>query len=128
LICDENRRISFLSVSKSGRRHDKRLLDKSGVMPNTPPHTVVWGDSGFQGIDEQHPNTITPATKKHPLTTEEKQNNSVISGIRAVVEHAISGMKRLACMSHVYRNRKVSVDDSFALLSAGMWNFHLQTA
>jgi hypothetical protein len=31
-------------------------------------------------------------------------------------------------MSHVYRNRKVSVDDSFALLSAGMWNFHLQTA
>jgi DDE superfamily endonuclease len=60
------------------------------------------------------------ATKKHQLTTEEKQNNSVISGIRAVVEHAISGMKRLACMSHVYRNRNVSVDDSFALLSARM--------
>jgi DDE superfamily endonuclease len=32
LIYDEIRRIGFLFVSKSGRRHDKRLLDKSGVM------------------------------------------------------------------------------------------------
>lgn len=127
VVSDEKRRIGLLSPSKSGRRHDKRLLDKAGFMPYIPPHVGVWVDTGFQGLDKQHPNIVMPtrARKKQALTPEQKQNNRAISSIRVVAEHAIAGMKRLACMSHIYRHRKPKVDDQFALLSAGLWNFHL---
>lgn len=130
VICDEQRRIGYLSPSKSGRRHDKKLLDKSGIVPHIPADVTVWADTGFQGLARQHPNTVMPrkASKKSPLTNEQKQNNRVISSIRVLVEHALSGIKRLACMSGVYRNRKENVDDKFALLSSGIWNLHLQTA
>jgi hypothetical protein len=65
------------------------------------------------------------STKKHILTDVEKSDNKVISGIRIVIEHAIGGMKRLRCMSDIYRNRTPKMDDKFALLSAGIWNLHL---
>lgn len=69
------------------------------------------------------------ATKKKPLTAEQKENNRIISGIRILSEHAIGGMKRLKAASDVYRNRLPNLDDTFNLLAAGLWNFHLaQTA
>lgn len=130
VVTDEYRRIGLLSTSKSGRRHDKRLLDKADFIRHLPPQVCVWADTGFQGLSKQHPHTVMPikASKKNPLTPEQKQDNRVISGIRVVVEHAIAGLKRLACMSQTYRNRKPKVDDRFAVLSAGLWNFHLNTA
>ena len=45
------------------------------------------------------------------LTFQQKQENKVISGIRIVVEHAISRIKRFGVMSNTYRNRK-GQDDS----------------
>ncbi|WP_290605867.1 hypothetical protein [Arsenophonus sp. ENCA] len=44
------------------------------------------------------------------------------------VEHAIAGIKRLGCMTQILRNRRPFIDDTFLLLSAGLWNFHLRTA
>lgn len=130
VMTDEKKRIGFLSSSKSGRRHDKRLLDKSDVVRHLPDAVTVWADTGFQGLQHQHPNTMMPkkAKKNQPLSPQQKQENQVISGIRVVVEHAIAGIKRLACMAHAYRNRKPNTDDRFAQISCGLWNFHLQTA
>ncbi|WP_440865552.1 hypothetical protein [Symbiopectobacterium purcellii] len=54
--------------------------------------------------------------------------NKIISGIRITVEHAIAGIKRLGCMTQILRNRRPFIDDTFLLLSAGLWNFHLRTA
>ena len=123
-------RISGLGFYRAarGRRHDKKLLDNSGVVCHIPEEITVWADTGFQGLQHQHPNTMMPkkSRKKQPLSPEQKQENKLISGIRVTVEHAIAGIKRLACMSHVYRNRKPNVDNRFALLSAGLWNLHLQ--
>ena len=48
LACDEKRRVGYLSPSKSGRRHDKRLLDKSGIIGHIPQTVTVWADAGFQ--------------------------------------------------------------------------------
>ncbi|WP_440862990.1 hypothetical protein [Symbiopectobacterium purcellii] len=48
--------------------------------------------------------------------------------IRITVEHAIAGIKRLGCMTQILRNRRPFIDDTFLLLSAGLWNFHLRTA
>ena len=69
--------------------------------------------------------------KKKPrgrsLSEEQKDENALISGIRMRVEHAIGGMKRYGCLSQVYRNKN-GIDDKFALVCAGLWNFHLKCA
>lgn len=128
VVSDERKRILVLTPTKSGRRHDKRLLDKTGLVAHIPPEVTLWTDTGFQGLQHQHPNIVMPkkATKKRPLTQQEKLNNQVISGLRVISEHAIGGMKRLKAASDVYRNKLPNLDDRFTFLAAGLWNFHLQ--
>ena len=67
--------------------------------------------------------------KKKPrggeLTASEKETNKIISSYRAIVEHAIGGIKRYRCMSEKLRNHKPFIDDQFLLLTAGLWNYHL---
>jgi len=46
---------------------------------------------------------------------------------RVRVEHAIGGSKRYAACRDIYRNKSINMDDKFHLLSAGLWNLHLQT-
>lgn len=130
VVTDESKRIGFLAPSKNGRRHDKRLLDKTGIIRHIPKDISIWVDTGFQGLKQQHSNTQMPmkSSKNKPLSPQQKENNKVISGIRVVVEHAIGGIKRLACMSGIYRNRKAYTDDLFAVVSAGIWNLHLRSS
>lgn len=131
IVSDERKRILVLTPTKSGRRHDKRIADKFQIIQNIPQDVIIWTDTGFQGIQHIHPHTVMPvkAAKKKPLTHEQKQNNRTIASIRVLSEHAIGGMKRLKAASDVYRNRLPNLDDTFNLLAAGLWNFHLaQTA
>lgn len=128
ILSDERKRILVVTPTKSGRRHDKRLLDKTQLVEHIPPNVTIWTDTGFQGLQHQHPNTVMPlkATKKKPLAEEQRQSNKVIAGLRVVSEHAIGGMKRLKAASDIYRNRLPNLDDTFTVLAAGLWNFHLQ--
>jgi hypothetical protein len=128
VVSNERKRILVLTPTKSGRRHDKRIADKFQIVQNIPQEIPIWTDTGFQGIQHVHPNTVMPskATKKKPLTDEQKQNNRTIASIRVLSEHAIGGMKRLKAASDVYRNRLPNLDDTFNFLAAGLWNFHLQ--
>jgi hypothetical protein len=128
VISDSRKRILFLSPTKSGRRHDKRIADKFGIIQQIPDSVTVWTDTGFQGIHTYHENTVMPkkATKNKPLSREEKENNRVISGIRILSEHAIGGMKRYKAAADIYRNKRPNLDDIFSLLAGGLWNFHLQ--
>lgn len=127
VISDETKRILVLTPTKSGRRHDKRLFDKAMGGTTIPPSVTAWTDTGFQGLQKDHVNTMMPtkATKYHRLTEEEKTENRLISGIRVLSEHAIAGIKRFRATSDVYRNRIANLDDTFMLLSAGLWNYHL---
>ncbi|WP_440864253.1 hypothetical protein [Symbiopectobacterium purcellii] len=50
-MTDETRQIGFIPMSKNGRRHDKRLLDKVDIIRHIPPEVTIWADTGFQGID-----------------------------------------------------------------------------
>lgn len=128
IVTDDKKKILLLTPTKSGRRHDKRLLDKNCIIESIPDRVTVWTDTGFQGIQRLHPNTMQPAkaTKNHPLTEVQKQNNRVISGLRIVVEHAIGGYKRFKAASDIYRNRRPNMDDTMVRIAAGLWNFHLQ--
>lgn len=130
VLADERKRILVLTPTKSGRRHDKRLSDKAGVFTNLPSQVTAWLDTGFVGVQKQHPNTLIPRKRcrGQPLSEENKQSNRLISSFRVVVEHAIGGMKRYQSMQQPYRNRKPCLDDQFSLLTAGLWNYHLSFA
>lgn len=128
IISDKNKNILVITKQKSGRRHDKRLADKDSVFEMIPKEVSVMADTGFIGAQKLHPNIFIPKkkTKKRPLTLEEKEMNKLISSYRVVVEHAIGGLKRYRCISEKLRNRKAYIDDKLLLLSASLWNYHLQ--
>lgn len=127
VMCDADRRILFVSPTKSGRRHDKRLADKCALVERIPPSVGIFADSGFQGIHRQHPNTAVPkrGRKNAPLTEAERANNRIISSLRIVIEHAIGGMKRFHILQDRFRNRCRRFEDTVVALCAGLWNFHL---
>ena len=127
VVTDKNRKILVITKQKSGRRHDKRLADKSEIFEMIPKEIPIYVDTGFIGAQKVHPNLYIPKkrTKGKPLTLDEKEMNKLISSYRVIVEHAIGGIKRLRCMSERLRNHKPFTDDTFILLSAGLWNYHL---
>lgn len=130
IVSNDKKQILLMTQAKSGRRHDKRIADKAGVIQAIPQDISIWTDTGFQGIARQHQDTVMPAkaTKNHPLTFDQKQNNRAISSIRVISEHAIGGYKRFKAAADIYRNRLPNLDDTFSFLAAGLWNFHLAQA
>ena len=135
IMADEKKRILILTKTKSGRRHDKRLADKENLFQNLPAKITAWVDTGFEGIQHYHHNSLIPVKKirksKHnpdppPLTRQQKESNRLISSFRVVAEHAIAGVKRYNCLQQPFRNKIRKLDDTFILLSAGLWNYHLQ--
>lgn len=127
IVADEKKRILVVSPTKPGRRHDKRLSDRINLMNHIPKDVGIWTDSGFQGIQDMHPNTLVAkrGRKNKPLTQAEKRENRVISSFRIVAEHAIGGMKRYRVMTDVLRNKIGIFDDRIAVVAAGLWNYHL---
>lgn len=127
LVTDKRKRILVLTKQKAGRRHDKRLADKEFVFEKIPKEIPIFVDTAFIGEQKVHPNLYIP--KKKPrgrqLTPEEKEMNKLISSCRVVVEHAIGGIKRYRCIAEKLRNRKPFIDDTFLLLSTGLWNYHV---
>ena len=76
-------KVVFLTASYEGRIHDKRIADTAGDSP--PPGSLLYQDSGFQGVTCLDVQIIPP--KKKPkgrhLTDEGKAKNREISSIRS---------------------------------------------
>lgn len=131
LISDTGKRVLVLTHTKPGKHHDNALFKKSQLPEKIPKEVGCWLDLGFKGIQNEYDLSIVMPHKKPrttDLTEEQKQDNCLISGIRVIGEHAIAGVKRLRCVSDVYRNKKVNVADQFMLLSCGIWNYLLASA
>jgi len=127
IMTDENKRILLATQTKSGRRHDKRLADKTSLFEHIPEAVTLRCDTGFQGIQKQRLNTMIPKKAKRgsPLSGEDKQENKVIAGLRVIVEHAIGGIKRFKAFSDIFRNKKAFLEDRLLLVACGLWNLHL---
>jgi hypothetical protein len=121
----QGRRIGYLSRSKRGARHDKRLLDQRDVTPFIPPGVSILADSAFQGL--KHPGMCLPykATRKKPLAEEQRRWNTLLASERVAAEHAIGGMKRMGAVAGVYRNRVPNTHDRLNVLAAGIWNYFI---
>ena len=85
----------YLSDTYEGKKHDKKICDEEG--PTFPKGSTLYQDTGFQGYVPVGVQIRQP--KKKPkgkkLTTKEKEQNRRISSRRIIVEHVISGIKRL---------------------------------
>lgn len=125
MVDESTRRIEYLSPTVGGKNHDKKLADESKLM--LPVGTTLIKDKGFEGF--QVPGACNCQPQKQPrggkLTDLEKNLNSVISGIRMVVEHVIAGIKRCRIVKDIFRNTSTGFDDLVMVLACGLHNFRV---
>ena len=90
---------------------------------NIHPNTQAIVDSGYTGIKKIHSKSIVPkkASKKNPLTKEEKALNKRISSKRVLNEHVIGRIKVFRIISSKYRNRRKRFGLRFNII-AGIYN------
>ena len=94
---------------------------KIRIHPNINQKT----DSGYQGIQKEHNNSDLPkkASKKHPLTKQQKQQNRQLAAERVENEHVIGKLKIFNILENRYRNRS-KFGKRFTLI-AGIYNANL---
>jgi transposase len=89
-----------------GTAHDFRMFKESlaGVLPEG---ILALADSGYQGINEYLPNAVIPfkASKKRPLTEEQKVFNAALAKRRVAVEHINREIKIFRICKETYRNK-----------------------
>lgn len=135
VVTDKTKKIKVLTKARNGRKHEKKIADKDGLYDYLPPEVVTYQDTGLQGVQGKHDKAKIPHKKKPkskhnpnppPLTEEQKEDNTIIGSIRVSVEHAIwLGLKRFNSISHKFRNKSDKLADQMALLTSGLWNYHL---
>jgi hypothetical protein len=129
VICNKKRQILCVSPTHDGRIHDKTQLEKSEFLNNIPDEVPKWLDKAFQGIQKYTRNVFIPhkKPKKKSLSDDKKEENQIISSYRIKVEHAICGIKRLRCLTDVFRGKN-GIDDTLFRVACGIWNLHLSLA
>jgi IS5 family transposase len=112
----------FVSTSKPapGRVADITIRRRG---PKLPQGSRAHADSGYQGLQDDHPDTDIPYKKsKHkPLTKEERAYNRALSRFRVRVEHAIARLKSFRMLSERYRYPRAAYGAKFAII-AGVLN------
>ena len=103
--------------------HDKKICDEE--CHEFPEGSTLYKDTGYQGYEPAGVNTRQP--KKKPrggeLTQAEKEQNSLISSVRIIVEHVICGIKRCRIVKDVFRNTRDKFDDLVMEIACGLHNF-----
>lgn len=93
-----------------GSKHDKTLLEESGILDQLPPGSGAMADKAYHNLREKYPSvplvTPRPARRNHPLTEHEKMANRFIARYRIVVEHAIAQLNRYTVLRQVYRGSR----------------------
>jgi len=119
----ERRTIIYLSKTVEGKKHDKKIADEEAI--NYPDQTVLQQDTGFQGYAPE--GVLIKQPKKKPrgkeLTKQEKQANRDLSRVRVVVEHLISGAKRLRIVKEEMRLKVENISDDVMEIACGAHNY-----
>ena len=117
------RKVYYLSQTYEGKRHDKKIVDEE--QPTFPQDIPLYKDTGFQGYEPEGITTFQPQKKPKgkELTPEQKEQNTLISRIRIVIEHIINGIKRCRIVKDLFRNTKDRYDDLVMEIACGLHNF-----
>jgi hypothetical protein len=129
VICDELQFIHFLGYTWRGAIHDKTMLENE--FPDFANKVFVkqWflKDTGYQGYIPDGVNSIEPYKKKagQKLEDWQKEFNTWVSSLRAVVENAIGGMKRLRLLVDKTRGFRLEKFDLAIEIAAGLHNLRV---
>lgn len=132
VICDQKRFIHFLGMTTQGQMHDFELLRlEFDPRLNWFSPFACRVDLGYLGFEQHYPAQSLQIPFKRPkggtLTPCQRATNRTMARARIVVEHAISGIKRFACLTHRFRGRANHyVEHLIMRICAGLWNLHLQ--
>ena len=120
IMASKNGKILGISKAYPGRVHDFKIRKFSDKIPRD---VKVLVDSGYQGLQKIHKNTILPykRRRKMPLSQEQKQHNHDLASQRIVVEHVFSHLKIFKILSSVYRNFQKKLHMRFNII-AGIYN------
>lgn len=120
VIITEAERIVSVSPSAPGTVHDLCLRRRG---PPLPENSNGYGDSGYQGYQEDHNTFDMPYKKprKGKLTKEEKEYNHALSRFRVRVEHVIGRMKKFRILADRYRYPRSRHSVKFSII-AGITN------
>ena len=116
------RKIKVLSETCEGKKHDKKLADEQDIP--FPEGSSLWKDTGFQGYEPEQITSYQPTKKPKgkELTTEQKEQNRLISGQRIRVEHSIGGVKVFGIVRSIFRNMREGFDDMVMETACGLHN------
>lgn len=106
-----------------GKKHDKKVADEEAI--KYPDGVILQQDTGFQGFAPA--GVIIKQPRKKPrggeLTAAEKQLNRELSSVRVVIEHLISGAKRLRIVKEEMRLKVEKISDDLMDIACGTHNF-----
>jgi IS5 family transposase len=120
IIVTATGRIASLSKPAPGSVHDIEVRRRG---PPLPKDARAYADSGYQGLDKDHPNLDIPYKKgkKKPLTKDERAYNHALSRFRVRVEHAIARLKSFRMLADRYRYPRARYAQKIAII-AGIVN------
>lgn len=130
VMSDDKRNINYLGKTRPGHEMDYGIFKDEFHPDYIPKWITFWLDKGFQGVKKDYPKAdiMIPSRKprKKDFSDSAKEENKIISGIRILSEHAISGIKRFKVLADRFRNHSEKFSDKAIFLSCGLWNYHLQ--
>ncbi|MCP3929099.1 MAG: transposase family protein [Bacteroidetes bacterium] len=129
VICDELQFIHFLGYTWRGAIHDKTMLENEFPDFGHKVFLDQWllKDTGYQGYVPQGVDSIQPYKKKkgQELAEWQKEFNTWVSSLRAVVENAIGGMKRLRALVDKTRGFRLEKFDQVIEIATGLHNLRV---
>jgi DDE superfamily endonuclease len=117
--------VVYLGPTQPGKKHDKKQADEAAI--DYPPQATLGKDTGFQGYAP--PAVVAWQPKKKPkgqeLSVADKHLNALLSSVRIVVEHALSGVKRCRIVKDVFRNTKAGFADIVMEIACALHNLRV---
>jgi IS5 family transposase len=103
---------------RRGTVHDFKILKESGLAINEEAQLRL--DSGFQGIQQFFRKAKVPfkATKKKPLTEEQRKYNQQLARERIIIEHLNRECKIFKVCGERYRGKHKNYEKTWKLVAA----------
>lgn len=121
--------IVHVSPVVGGRTHDYKIFKKSGLPQLVPRESIVYGDSGYQGIKKDYPDlAVLIPFKRHrgkkTLARSEKLFNKKQRKVRIRVENTFAKIKKFEVLNQVYRHSLHNYNQTFRFV-ANIVNFRM---
>ena len=115
IIVTARGRIVSRSAPATGRTSDITLRRRG---PPLPKGSRAYADSGYQGLQNEHPDVEIPykKSKNHTLTKDERACDRGLSHFRVCVEYVFARIKSFQMLSDRYRYPRSTYAAKFAIV------------